>query len=1043
MATFLAGCVVGLQGLRRCHTVCHTGAAACFPPPFSFQPIRMTQSIHIKGAREHNLRNIELKIPRGQLVVVTGVSGSGKSSLAFDTLYAEGYRKYVESLSTHARALLEQVKRPEVDFIHGLSPVVAIEQRGSAGANPRSTVATVTEVADYARMLWAVCAEQFDPIDGAPIAQRSLDDCIATVMAEPEGSRLILLAHVMTAKAAALREELPRLRQKGFLRVRITPVASSLPAEPSLPAESSSPIEPTAEPATTPPAETDAEAPPAVTPANAAIATTAPTSAGEIHEIDAAERLPSLGKGELRLDVVIDRIVLRADQRARLADSLELAFAEGRERASVLAQSDRNAPWKTIPLSRALAGTRSGVVYEPLTPRNFSWNHAEGACPTCGGLGRSLQFNEELIVPDPSKTVRGGAIKPWRLGSKQMIIQRNAILKQLAEQLPFDPNLPWQELPQQTRDALLHGTGERLFTFKLKRGKQTTPAEPFAGVIADLEHSRANTSSDGLRARLLMFQVSSLCPDCRGSRLNARSRHALIEGIAFTDFMALPLTRAHQFVRDSLIGKPRYAPVAEAVSGLGQRLGFLCEVGLGYLQLDRGFATLSGGEAQRVRLATQLGMNLVGVCYVLDEPSIGLHPLDNEKLIHTLRGLCNGGNGVVVVEHDEAAIRAADHLIELGPGAGKLGGEIIFEGSPQAAATDPRSLTGAYLSGRRQLEREAKRKSPAKAKDAWLTVRGARHHNLKSIDASFPVGLLTVVSGVSGSGKSTLVNEILGNAAAFRLNGAKVLPGAHAGIDGLGNFSRLIRVDQEPIGKSPRSNPATYTKIFDLLRTLFAQCPLAKVRGYKPSRFSFNVRGGRCERCQGDGQIRLDMQFLGDVYVECPSCRGQRYNRETLEVRYKGKNIAEVLDMTVDEALQLFRSHPRLAERLQTLTDVGLGYIGLGQASNTLSGGEAQRIKLSLELSKRQQGDTLYLLDEPTTGLHWEDIQKLLNLLFSLRDAGNTVIIIEHHSELIALADWVLELGPEGGERGGQLLFSGTPEGLKQVENSPTGRYLK
>lgn len=982
----------------------------------------MTQHIHIKGAREHNLRNVELSIPRGKLVVVTGVSGSGKSSLAFDTLYAEGYRKYVESLSTHARALLEQVKRPQVDFIHGLSPVVAIEQRASKGANPRSTVATVTEVADYARMLWAVCAEQFDPIDGAPIARRSLDDCIETVMEQKEGSRVILLAHVMTAKASALREELPRLRQKGFLRVRIRSAQQPASDAPAL-KESMSTLEGNAQ-------------------ANSANTPAPPSDPAEtIYEIDEAERLQSLGRGELRLDVVIDRIVLRPDQRARLADSLELAFAEGHERASALIQSERDAPWQEIILSRALAGTKSGIVYEPLSPRHFSWNHAEGACPTCGGLGRTLQFKDELIVPDPAKSVRGGAIKPWRIGSKAMIIRRNAILKQLAEQLPFDPNAPWQDLPAATREAILHGAGERLFTFRFTRAKSSEAAMPFAGVVADLEDSRTHTTSDGLRARLLTYQISSPCTDCRGSRLNARSRNALIEGLPFTDFMALSLERSHQFVRELLTDNPKYAAVAEAVSGLEQRLRFLCEVGLNYLQLDRGFSTLSGGEAQRVRLATQLGMNLVGVCYVLDEPSIGLHPCDNEKLIDTLRHLCHGGNGVIVVEHDEAMIRSADHLIEMGPGAGAQGGTVIFEGTPQQAEADPRSLTGQYLSLRRQLERSAKQKKPRTG--AWLTVRGAREHNLKNIDASFPVGLLTVVSGVSGSGKSTLVNDTLGRAAAFTLNGAKDIPAAHAGIEGLGNFSRLIRVDQEPIGKSPRSNPATYTKIFDLLRTLFSQCPLAKVRGYKPNRFSFNVRGGRCERCQGDGQIKLDMQFLGDVYTECPSCHGQRYNRETLEVRYKGKNIAEILDMTVDEALELLRAHPRLAERLQTLAAVGLGYIKLGQASNTLSGGEAQRIKLSLELAKRQQGDTLYLLDEPTTGLHWEDIQKLLDLLFSLRDAGNTIIIIEHHSDLIALADWVLELGPEGGEKGGELLFNGTPADLKKQANSPSGKYLK
>ncbi|GHB94598.1 excinuclease ABC subunit UvrA [Cerasicoccus arenae] len=937
--------------------------------------------IHIKGAREHNLQNLELRIPREKLVVITGVSGSGKSSLAFDTLYAEGYRKYVESLSTRARQLLEQIKRPEVDFIHGLSPVVAIEQRSAAGSNPRSTVATITEIADYSRLLWAVCGEQFDPIDGGRIERRSLDDCIRRVYREPEESRLMILAPVMTARASVIREEIPHLRQKGFQRVRI---------------------------------------------------------AGTVYELDEAERFPSQ-TGELELEVIVDRIVLREDQRSRLADSLELAFREGLDRALVMTQDNRDAPWKEIRLSRALAGATSGQVYDPLTPRHFSWNHPEGACETCGGVGQTRQFNEMLLVPDPSKSVKKGAIKPLRLGSKGMIIKHNAILKQLAEQLPFDPNTAWEELPADVRQTILGGGGERLFSFKLKRGNTKPEALPWNGVLDLLDDIRRETSSDGLRARLLAYQVASECPSCHGQRLNARARNVLVSGKRFTDFLSQSIGDAHNFVLQSLLPEERLMPAREALIGLEQRLGFLVEVGLSYMTLDRAYSTLSGGEAQRVRLATQLGMGLVGVCYVLDEPSIGLHPHDNDKLIHTLLDLRNRGNAVVVVEHDEATIRVADWLIELGPGAGAQGGKLVFEGTPEECKTDKKSRTGPYLSGQRTLMKDVKDREPAYGR---LTVLNAREHNLRGLNVGFPLKLLTVVCGVSGSGKSTLVNDVLAQAASWKLNGAKAIPGAHDGLDGLDAFKSVIRVDQDPIGRSPRSNPATYTKVFDHLRDLYAKCPLSKVRGYKGSRFSFNVRGGRCERCQGDGQIKLDMQFLGDVFVECPSCHGRRYNRETLEVRFKGVNIAEALDMTVDEALAHFKNMPKIAERLQTLSAVGLGYVKLGQPANSLSGGEAQRIKLSLELAKRQQGETLYLLDEPTTGLHWDDIQKLLDLLYQLREAGNTIILIEHHSDIIRLADWVIELGPGGGSAGGHLVYEGKPAGLKSCEKSLTGRYL-
>lgn len=940
--------------------------------------------IYIKGAREHNLKNIELRLPRGKLVVITGVSGSGKSSLAFDTLYAEGYRKYMESLSVRARQLLDQVKRPDVDFIQGLSPVIAIEQHEAGGSNPRSTVATATEVADYARLLWAVCGESHCPKDGAVIERRTLDDCIERIFKEPSGSRLMILAPYLKEKVSLAREEVQSLRQRGFQRVRINGKECRLD-EPGF---------------TLPHAQ------------------------------------------EIVLDIVVDRIVLAPDQRSRLADSLELAFKEGKDRAIILVQSTRDGTWHEFGVSRDFACVLCGSVYEPLTPRHFSSNHPQGACTRCRGLGEEMAFNEALIVADPEASIRSGAIKPWRLGSKAMIIKRNAILKQLAEQLPFDPTIPWRSLPKAVQQVIMHGAGERLFAFKLKSGNSKPEKLPFKGVLADLQESFETTSSDGLKAKLMAYQVFSPCTACAGTRFNERVRSVFVGGISIDRFLGQSIRASSVFVQKLArqAKRERWMHADEPLEGLMQRLSFLEKVGVGYLTLDRSYATLSGGEVQRVRLATQLGMGLVGVIYVLDEPSIGLHARDHQKLLDCIFELRDRGNAVIVVEHDRQTIAMADHLVELGPSAGRLGGELMFEGTPQEILTAKRSITGKYLSGALKLERDALRLKP---RGDVLAIRGACEHNLKQVDVSFPVGLVTCVCGVSGSGKSTLVNGILGKAAAFRLNRAKEVPGKHAGIDGLEHFTTVVRVDQSPIGKSPRSNPATYIKLFDLLRTLFSQCSLARVRGYKPNRFSFNVRGGRCERCEGDGAIKLDMQFLSDVYVECPSCEGKRYNRETLEVRFKGLTIADVLDLTVDEAMQLFRHQPKIATKLQTLIDVGLGYLKLGQPANTLSGGEAQRIKLALELSKRSQGGTLYILDEPTTGLHWEDIQKLMDLLFKLRDAGNTLIVIEHQEDVLNLADWLIELGPEGGSSGGYLLYAGPPEGIVHCKDSPTGQCMR
>jgi excinuclease ABC subunit A len=804
----------------------------------------------------------------------------------------------------------------------------------------------------------------------------------------------------MNAKPAVLRDELPGLRQRGFQRVRI---------------------------------------------------------AGEIKSLD-EPRLVSNGSDALVVELVVDRVQVTAEQRSRLADSLELAFREGQNRAIVLAQKGPDAPWREINLSQNLSCAICGDVFDLLTPRHFSFNHAEGACEICGGLGRQLTFSEELVVPKPEKSVREGAIKPWRIGGRNLIIRHSSILKQLAEQLPYDAETPWQDLPEETRHKLLHGAGERLFSFRIRR-TQKAEAKPFPGVIAMLEAGRRESRSDGYRARLATFMASGECPSCHGLRLNARSAAVTLgranppdeprlvgttrpTGTGFAQFMAFDIRRALQFMQSLRTVLPPTDAVREVLDGVTQRLHFLSETGLGYLTLDREYTTLSGGEAQRVRLATQLGMGLVGVIYVLDEPSIGLHPHDNQRLLATLRELRDRGNTVLVVEHDADTMRIADELIELGPGAGTEGGQILFHGSPADCAKLPvsASRTGAYLAGKLGVVKDGKTKPPD---DRWLTVKGATEHNLKGVEARFPVGLLTCVTGVSGSGKSSLVNDILATAAARKLNGAKMLPGRHRGLTGFEHFEKAVVVDQEPIGRSPRSNPASYVGLLDLLRDLFAKIPLAKVRGYKANRFSFNVRGGRCERCQGDGQIKLDMQFMADAYTPCPSCDGRRFNRETLEVRFHGKSIADVLAMTVAEAMTLFRALPRIMEKLATLDAVGLGYLRLGQSATTLSGGEAQRIKLSLELSKREQGTTLYILDEPTTGLHWTDIQRLMDLLFKLRDAGNTLVVIEHNLDVINLADWVIDLGPGGGPDGGEIVYAGPVEGLVKEARSLTGQALR
>ena len=942
------------------------------------------EKMEIRGAREHNLKNVNLDIPRGKIVAFTGRSGSGKSSLAFDTIYAEGYRKYMESLSADARRLLSQIDKPAVESIRGLSPVIAIEQVKSLGSNPRSTLATLTEIADYARVLWSLAGEQRCPKDGGKISRRSVDECVDAVLALPQGSRVYILAPRGSFKPAAAKAEIKSLRQRAWQRARLN---------------------------------------------------------GEIFELDdpAAEReLFEKFKSEklLKLDLVIDRFPLSSAARGRIADSLELALREGADKA--LAAYSAGGKSGELVLSTAFACEKCGEIYAPLTVRNFSFNHPDGACKFCGGIGRVMRTSEKLAVPDDSKSVAGGAIKAWRVGAKSIIIAHNRILRQLAEQIPFDTSVPWRDLPAETRKILLYGDDSRTYFLRLKRGNCKAAEVHFGGVLAEVDRLCAETTSDGLRARLSVFQMSSECPVCGGARFSERTRNVFVEGVSYDKFCAMSVAESLAFVK-SLESLKKYDSVRDAVNGLRDRLGFLNTVGLSYISLDREASTLSGGEAQRARLATQLGMDLTGVTYVLDEPTIGLHPSDDAMLIGALKTLKDRGNSVLLVEHDEAALRAADWVVELGPEAGEKGGELTFNGTLADCLKSKTSRTGMYLSGRAKIGRPSPRLSPA---NGWLTVKKARENNLKNIDVKFPVGLFTVVCGVSGSGKSTLVNDILAKAAAAKLNGAKEIAGAHGGIAGFDNFDTCVRVDQSPIGKSPRSNPATYTKLFDLLRELYAQTPLAKMRGYSAGRFSFNVKGGRCEHCRGDGSICLDMQFLGEVYITCPSCGGKRYNRETLEVRYKGLNIAEALNLTVDEALGVFAAYPRIVAKLKTLSDVGLGYIRLGQPANTLSGGEAQRIKLSLELSRRTHGRALYILDEPTTGLHWDDIDKLLKLLFELRDAGNTIIVIEHHPDFVKLADWLVELGPTGGAAGGNAVFEGTFDELKSAD-TPTAKFVR
>ncbi len=940
-------------------------------------------SIIISGAREHNLKNIHLRLPREKLIVITGLSGSGKSSLAFDTIYAEGQRKYVESLSAYARQFLEQLQKPDVDHIEGLSPAIAIEQR-TAATNPRSTIATTTEIYEYLRLLYANIGKPHCHRCGKPITTQTAGQIVDQIIALGDATQLMLLAPLVRRRKGEFRDVLARVRSEGFVRARID---------------------------------------------------------GEI--VDVSEPVKLDKKRNHDVELVVDRIAINPKARARLADSVETALKWGTGLLLALYRTPTTpvtVPWSERLFSNLNACPDCGISYGEFTPRHFSFNSPYGACKTCLGLGTKLFFDPDLIVPDKGKSISDGAIVAWRRGGRRLIIYYKMLLRGLSKHYKIDLETPFKDLPERVQKELLHGSDEEIEFTYWRKGAWRKMSKRFEGVIPNLERLYEETDSEFTKARLQQYMVSMPCPDCKGSRLRPESLAVTIGDKSVIDATRLSIGRAIEFFGSLKLTDYEQRVADQILREIRSRLRFLHNVGLGYLTLDRQSDTLSGGEAQRIRLATQIGAGLVGVLYVLDEPSIGLHQRDNQRLLETLKGLRDLGNTVLVVEHDEETIRSADFIVDLGPGAGVHGGYVVAEGSLQAILDSPKSLTGAYLRGDIQIP-VPKTRRPAKR--GWLTIRGARENNLKNIDVRIPLGLLSCVTGVSGSGKSTLVDDILRKALFRKLYRAKDRHGAHDGIAGLEELDKVIVIDQSPIGRTPRSNPATYTGAFNHIRTLFAQLPNARIRGYGPGRFSFNVKGGRCEACKGDGIIKIEMHFLPDVYVTCEQCGGRRYSRETLEITYKGRNIADVLDMTVDEAEEFFRAVPKLRDILQTLQDVGLGYLKLGQQATTLSGGEAQRIKLSAELAKKATGRTLYILDEPTSGLHFADIAKLLEVLTKLRDAGNTVLVIEHNLDVIKCADWIIDLGPEGGDAGGRIVAEGTPERVVQVPQSYTGQFLR
>ena len=988
--------------------------------------------IKIGGAREHNLKNLTLEIPRDKLVVITGLSGSGKSSLAFDTIYAEGQRKYVESLSAYARQFLDQMQKPEVDFIEGLSPAIAIEQRG-AGSNPRSIIATTTEIYDYLRLLFANVGQPHCPETGAPIVPQTTSNIVDKILALPPKTRVMLLAPVVREQKGEFRDVVERLAREGFVRARID---------------------------------------------------------GEFLELASNVRVKLDPKTKHSIDVVVDRLVIDEKVRVRLSDSVETALRWGEGRLLVLQQiaaegpgsrAPNNEVWNQTLHSNRNYSPATGKSFEIPTPKHFSFNAPAGACPVCHGLGQKMVFDEALVVPDPEKSLEQGAILPWRRGGKRMITYYKSLLRGLATHYQQSLETPFRALPEDFKRVLLRGSGETEIAFHFSRaGKVSTHTRPFEGVIPNLERLYAESESEFTRNRLKGFMNPQFCDACHGQRLKPeilavtlgaeegsdnysvisnQSGEALanpqlktdslntdhssrkLPGFSIMDVCALSIEAADDFFANLKLTEFQQKIAHEVVREIRARLGFLKNVGLGYLTLNRESGTLSGGEAQRIRLATQIGAGLVGVLYILDEPSIGLHQRDNEKLLKTLRHLRDLGNSVLVVEHDEDTIRQADYILDLGPGAGVRGGELVAAGTLPEVLANPHSLTAKYLTGELSIAVPKKRIKPS-AERGWLEILGATENNLKNIDVRIPLGTLTCITGVSGSGKSTLVDDILRRALFRHWFGSKERPGAHRAIEGKDALDKVIVIDQTPIGRTPRSNPATYTGMFNHIRDLFARLPAARIRGYGVGRFSFNVKGGRCEKCQGDGVLKIEMHFLPPVYVTCEACNGRRYNRETLEINYKGMNIADVLDMTVDEAVTFFRAVPPIYESCLTLAEVGLGYIRLGQSATTLSGGEAQRLKLGTELSRKATGRTLYILDEPTTGLHFHDVAKLLEVLFKLRAPGNTLLIIEHNLDVIKTADWLIDLGPEGGAGGGRIVAQGTPEAVAKAAESHTGQFL-
>ncbi len=927
----------------------------------------------VSGAREHNLKDITVAIPRGSLTVITGLSGSGKSSLAFDTIYAEGQRRYVESLSAYARQFLGQMDKPDVDSIEGLSPAISIDQK-TTSRNPRSTVGTVTEIYDYLRLLWSRVGHPHCHICGRPITGQSAEQIIDQVMELEEGARFMVLAPIVRGRKGEYGKQFEELRGEGFTRVKVD---------------------------------------------------------GELRRLDEEIALDKKYKHDIA--VVVDRLVMKGELRKRLADSIEtaVALADGLVEIELVDDGD------TLTFSERFACPVHGPSLIELEPRIFSFNSPHGACPRCTGLGSQMEIDPELVVPDPTLSIGEGAIAPWAVSASNYYDQ---LTQAIAERYEVDLETPWQDLPEASRDFFLHGTnGDRVqVSYRNRFGRRRSYATQFEGIVPNLERRYRETDSDFSREKIEEYMTLRPCPDCKGARLRPESRAVLVAGTPIHEFTALSAGKALEWVRALELSEHDRRIARLVLREIEERLQFLDNVGVGYLSMERAAATLSGGEAQRIRLATQIGSSLVGVLYILDEPSIGLHQRDNERLIGTLERLRDLGNTVLVVEHDEGTMRAADHLVDMGPAAGEHGGHVVAQGTADEVAQVPDSLTGQYLAGTRTIETPTRRRKPA----GYVGIEGASQHNLKNINVKIPLGVFCAVTGVSGSGKSTLVNEVLFKAVSNRLHRSRQRAGSHKRITGLEQLDKIISVDQSPIGRTPRSNPATYIGLFDQIRELFSKTQEARARGYKPGRFSFNVKGGRCEVCRGDGQIKIEMHFLPDVYVPCEQCHGKRYNRETLEVRFKGKTIADVLEMPIEEALEFFAHIPKIRRRVETLNDVGLGYMRLGQPATTLSGGEAQRVKLAAELSRVATGNTLYILDEPTTGLHFADIQRLLEVLGRLVDAGNSVVVIEHNLDVIKVADRVVDLGPEGGDEGGRVLVAGTPEDVAAESESYTGGFL-